>query len=86
MLVPGAPSGRKTYKQKKIYNYKIKFQKRDYSTRPSPSELLEPPNKETHNFGVPNPSCAMLEAITTAQAGRPKHTEKVCSLCTFHPP
>lgn len=55
------------------YNYKIKFQKRDYSSRPSPSELLEPPNKETHNFGVPNPSCAMLEAITTAQAGRPKH-------------
>lgn len=86
MLVPGAPSGRKTYEEKKIYNYKIKFQKGDYSTRPSPSELLEPPNKETHNFGVPNPSCAMLEAITTAQAGRPKHTEKLCSLSTFHPP
>ena len=54
-------------------NPKIYFQKGDYSTLPSPSELLEQANKETHNVGVPNPSCAMLEAITTAQAGRPKH-------------
>ena len=72
--------------KKKLYNYKIEFQKKDYLTLPSPSELPEQANKETHNFGVPNPSCAMLEAITTAQAGRPKQSKKLCSLSTFHLP
>lgn len=73
--------------REKIYNHKIKFQKGAYSTPPSPSELLEQANKETHNFGVPNPSCAMLEAIRTAQAGRPKHTKNlICSLSAFHLP
>jgi len=76
--------GEKRTSEKKIYSYKIKFQKGDYSTRPSPSELLKQANKETHNLGVPNPSCAMLEAITTAQAGRPKQSKNVCSLSTFH--
>ena len=66
--------GGKSTSEKKN-NYEVtKFQRRLLFNSPlhHASELLEQANNETHNFDVPNPSCAMLEAITTAQAGRPK--------------
>ena len=65
--------GKSTSEKKKNYEL-TKFQRRLLFNSPlhHASELPEQANKETHNFDVPNPSCAMLEVITTAQAGRPK--------------